>query len=38
MGKQRQEASKNHVEMLTQSSEQQMNTMLALVGEISKKP
>ena len=38
MGKQRQEALKNHVEMLTQSSEQQMNTMLTLVGEISKEP
>ena len=36
MGKQRQESSKNHVEMLTQSSKQQMNTMLTLVGEIAK--
>ena len=37
MKKQRQEASQNHMEMLIQSSQQQMNAMLMLVGKRSEK-
>ena len=37
MEKQRQEASQNYMEMLIQSSQQQMNAMLLLVGKITKK-
>ena len=37
MEKQRQEASQNHMEMLIQSSQQQMNAMLLLVGKITEK-
>ena len=37
MEKQRQEASQNHMEMLIQSSQQQMNAMLLLVGKLIEK-
>ena len=37
MEKQRQEASQNHMEMLIQSSQQQMNAMLLLVGKLTEK-
>ena len=36
MEKQRHEASQNHMEMLTQLSQQQMNAMLLLVGNLLK--
>ena len=37
MEKQRHEASQNHMEMLIQSSQQQMNAMLLLVGKLTEK-
>ena len=37
MEKQRQEASQNHMEMLIQSSQQQMNAMLLSVGKLAEK-
>ena len=37
MEKQRQEDSQNHSEMLIQSSQQQMNAVLLLVGKLSQK-
>ena len=35
MEKKRQEASQNHVEMLIQPSQQQVNAMLLLVGKLT---
>ena len=37
MKKQRQEASENHMEMRIQSSQQQMNAMLLLIGKLTQK-
>ena len=37
MEKQRQETSQNHMKMLIQSSQQQMNAMLLLVGKLTEK-
>ena len=37
MEKQRQEASQNHMEILIQSSQQQMNAIFLLVGKLTRK-